>query len=651
MARGSRAIWSTKYQDSIMAVGLGTRQAADEEARAEVEVLNSRLEKTRILNAKLAASLARLELSGKSVQEAIGPIYGNTQKLQVLGTNIDGIISAIEKIRQPSDIKSNEEDVIRKGPEKVGLALFLSSVKRLSKALSDLKQTNLRSNQQAVADLSKLLKFGNEQLEQHFQRLLQEDSKPIEPLHFITKEKPFPTLSQDNSTSLGLINQHIASVARQSGSSRDSPMLQVYANVRGPYLVATLQNLAAASLNTAKKKTPDAVYRQGTNGMGTYATGMAGSFLAEYENICGLFSRDEWGKVFNLTCQGAISELARTLRELNSHIRANLPTDCFLAYEIIEIMSNLSSDLDGRTGELKPSFAAALKPIRETGKSSLAELLEDTRRRINAMPGVPHDSAAVPITQETMTRLQTMIDFLRPISSIMVSIGDQGWRSTATSNASIDQIPSLNSFDVGADGKEIFANYCIDTIDTLLSSLEAKAKPLLKGKAPLGVFIANNATIVDRMIRTSELQPLLQSRMGEIEKWRKTGASYYATAWREPSAHLLDVTYTNRGQRPHSGSANTVDSAAIVKGLSSKDRDVIKQKFSLFNQSFDDLVLKHKAMNMEREVREMLGRQAQQMIEPLYCRFWDRYHEVDKGKGKYVRHDKGGIAATFLSLS
>jgi exocyst complex protein 7 len=35
-----------------MAVGLGSRQAADEEARAEVEVLNSRLEKTRILNTK-----------------------------------------------------------------------------------------------------------------------------------------------------------------------------------------------------------------------------------------------------------------------------------------------------------------------------------------------------------------------------------------------------------------------------------------------------------------------------------------------------------------------------------------------------------------------------------------------------------------------
>ena len=29
--------------------------------------------------------------------------------------DIDGVLAAIERIRQPSDIKSNEEDIIRKG--------------------------------------------------------------------------------------------------------------------------------------------------------------------------------------------------------------------------------------------------------------------------------------------------------------------------------------------------------------------------------------------------------------------------------------------------------------------------------------------------------------------------------------------------------
>lgn len=536
-------------------------------------------------------------------------------------------------------------------PEKAGLAAFLSSVKRVNKASQEMKQTNLRSNQQAVSDLSRLLKSGHTQLEGHFQKLLQEDSRPIEPLHYITKEKPFPMISQDKTTRLGLINSYIGSTMRQSGTPGDSPVLQLYASVRGPYLTNTLQNLASATVNTARKKTPDSIYRQGTNGIGTYSKGMEASFLAEYDNICGLFAREEWGKVFNLTCQGAISELARTLRELNVHIKNNLTTDCYLAYEIVEIVSSLSSSLDVRTGELKPSFAAALKPVRETGKLSLGELLEDTRRRIANLPVIPGDGAALPITTETMTRLQTMVDFLRPISSIMISIGDGGWKSASASNASTDQIPSLKSFDVGADGKQIFAHYSVDTIDALLNSLESKAKPILKGKPTLGVFIANNATVIERMIRNSDLQPLLSSRMADVDKWRKTGAQLYTLAWREPSAHLLDVQYTNRGNRPPSGSAASIDSATIVKGLNSKDKDAIKEKFRLFNASFDELVAKHKSLTMEREVREMLGRQVQQMIEPLYCRFWDRYHEVDKGKGKYVKYDKGSISGVFLSLT
>ena len=82
-----RSAWSLQHA-SKMAVGLGSTQATDEEARAEVDVLKSRLEKTSQLTKKIQASLGRLESTGKSVQDAVGPIYGNTQKLQVIGTSL-----------------------------------------------------------------------------------------------------------------------------------------------------------------------------------------------------------------------------------------------------------------------------------------------------------------------------------------------------------------------------------------------------------------------------------------------------------------------------------------------------------------------------------------------------------------------------------
>jgi exocyst complex component 7 len=75
-----------------MAVGLsGGRHAADEEARAEVDVLNSRLEKTTQLTKKIQACLTRLEATGKSVRDVSGPLNGETKRLQILGNSMTAL--------------------------------------------------------------------------------------------------------------------------------------------------------------------------------------------------------------------------------------------------------------------------------------------------------------------------------------------------------------------------------------------------------------------------------------------------------------------------------------------------------------------------------------------------------------------------------
>lgn len=79
-----------------MAVGITNgRPAADEEARAEVDVLNSRLEKTAQLTKKIQACLGRLEATGKSVRDVAGPLNGETKKLQILGNSREPALSAV----------------------------------------------------------------------------------------------------------------------------------------------------------------------------------------------------------------------------------------------------------------------------------------------------------------------------------------------------------------------------------------------------------------------------------------------------------------------------------------------------------------------------------------------------------------------------
>ncbi|KAI9894043.1 MAG: exocyst complex component exo70 [Vezdaea aestivalis] len=635
---------------------ISQRHASDAEDRAEVEVLYARLDKTKALTKKIQGSMNRLETSGQTVKDAIGPIYGNTQKLQVFGTNLERVLEAINKIQEPVGNTSREKSVIQAGPH-AGLSDFLAAMKRVNRSLSQLKATNLGAHRTAIDELTALSKDGSRKLEVIFKDLVREDSRPVEPLHYITKGIPFPAIPQEKVSRLALINSYVGSSAASTSinSSTLSPTAQMYADERGPYISQTLQNLASASVSTAKKKTPDALYRQGTSGIGTYATALEAMLLAEYDNLCTIFSREDWGRVYHMTCRNPVNEFMRTVRDLNTHIKANLMTDCFLAYEIIDIVTSVSSHIDSKTGELKSTFFDVLKPIRETAKSSLPELLDDLRRRVNAIQALPQDGAALPITSDVMNRLQTMPLYLAPLTTVLVSLGDGNW-SSASSARSASPASSTHSgstakgFDVGADGTKLLAHYCLDTIETLLQNVESKSRTMLKGKGLLAVFLANNVALVDRAIRTSELAKIVNMSNSRLEVWRKRGNNFYLDSWREASQLLMDVQYTNRGgARPPSGT--TINSAELVKSLGSKEKDAIKEKFKGFNSVFEDLVAKHKALAMEKEVRSQFGKGVQEVIEPLYGRFWDRYHEIDKGKGKYVKYDKTQIAQIMASLS
>lgn len=626
------------------------RHAAYAEESAEVEVLYANLEKMKSLSKKIQGSMGRLDVSGKVVQDAIGPIYGNTQRLQTTNANIDRITDAIDKARQPLDMRNREEQVLRERPDRVGLDQYIASMDRTNRALKDLKATNMRSNQKAAADLSSLLEVGTRNLEQVFRDVVRQDSQPIEPLQQIMRGAEFPRFSSKSSAELRTINGQVASFMASTSSGELSPSAKVYAQERGQYIQLSLQNLSAASLSTARKVNAEAVYKPGSNGIGTYCTGLEGMFIAEYACICEIFQREEWNPVLSATCKAALSAFGNTLRDLDNHVRTNLITDCYLAYEIVDLASKMSFQLEEKTGGLKQQVSDALKPIRETAKASLSILLNDTRTKIQHLMTLPSDGSAVQITSDVMQRLQLLTGFLPPLSSIMRSLGDGGWTSAPSSaGGSTSSLPTMKSFDVGADGAQLFAHYSTDTIETLLSNLDTRARSLLKSKAAQGVFLANNLCIIERAIRASDLGPLIgTSSQPKLDVWKKKAQSAYTDGWKDCADHLLDVQYTAKAPRPPS--TGGVDSAAIVKALSSADKKGIQEKFKSFNASFDECVARHRTFRMESEVRRDLGRAVQVFLERLYSRFWDRYHEVDKGRGKYVKYDKQQVAGVLAGL-
>ncbi|KAJ5729381.1 uncharacterized protein N7483_003889 [Penicillium malachiteum] len=542
-------------------------------------------------------------------------------------------------------------------------------MKRVEKALVDLNTTNLKSNQNAIADFNSLLSTGSTQLQDMLRSELQQNATPIEPLHYLTKgiacnmfhlsnhightnnygiyiELPFPSIPEEPLSQLGPLCAAISS-ACALGPQRnkgENPAMKIYAEVRGPYLTSSLQNLSIASLNTVKRRPTDGPYKQGTNGIGIYSNALEAFVNTEYDIISQLFPADQQGLALQATFLSAMAEYSKTLREMNQYIRQNLMTDCFLAFEIIEIVTAMSYRIDSKAAELKSLLIEALRPVRETAKSSLSELLEETKRRAANVP-LPPDGGSVPLVEEVMNSLATLTGYSGPLASILTSLGDGNWRSKSSTAGTAP-------LDVGPDSGTLFSHFILDMIEALMTSLEARGRAFHRTKAALGVFLSNVFCIVDRSIRQSpELARYLGApdSIARIDTFRKRATSTYLDAWKETSQYLLDVQYTSRAGRPSSTGA--VDSSAIVKSLSSKDKDAIKDKFKSFNASFDEMLARHKPLHLEREVRSVLGRELQAVLEPLYARFYDRYVEIDKGRGKYIKYDKSNLSVQLAQLA
>jgi exocyst complex component 7 len=461
-------------------------------------------------------------------------------------------------------------------------------------------------------------------------------------------EKEFPVISPEQKGVLKAVVTAMEAATPMLQASVSRPPLnvaKVYAQIRGNYMATSLQNLAAGVLTSIRKANTETIYRKGDSNIVEYGQGIEGMFRAEYDNIGSLFSFSTVDIVWQETCQLALESLSKTLREVNTYVRAHITTDCFLAYEIIDTIMRLSfrlsTDCNGSTA-LKENFMLVRGAVSDTAKSSLYELYVDTRNQVVALQVLPPDGPTIPTTIKVMTRLQTMVEFLDPLKTVMVSVGDGNWKTPAAGR----DAPA----DVGADGRMLLSHYASDTIETLLTNLEGKGRLLLKRPALVAVFLCNNVFTVERMVRTSELGPIMASAGGvaAIEAWKKKSVKAYLDTWREVAGFLLDTINTSRTRPSSSGAVNSAD---VVKGMSSKDKDAIKEKFKNFNLSFDELAQRHKAYAMERDVRSLLGREVQSMIEPLYARFWDRYHEIDKGKGKYVKWDKSGLAGVMQTLN
>ena len=526
-------------------------------------------------------------------------------------------------------------------------------MERTQQALTQLNNDNIRSNKQAAMEMTNLLSYGNKTLDDTFMRILQENTKIVEPVPLIIKGSlgsfhyhaagcrkltvtgfSFPTLSEEDAEVLRSIHAY---------TGRDPKNVSRYIDMRSSNISTTLQNLGISSVGIMKKQNPGMPYVRGSCGIGHYSAALEQMVLAEFNNVSRIFPREDCDSIHTRTCQTAVDEYAKTLRQLSAWVLENTATECYLAFEMIQIVSGLSSRLESCTPDLQLPIDKALLSIRDTAKQSLPRLIEDTRVGVRNLVSLPPNGGVSPTIDACLGRLAHLTTFyLAPLLATLESVGESGWRSSHNPASAMS----------ASSGEELLGKYATDMLEALVSTLETRAPIILKNRAIQGILLANTVSTINSSINSSALKDRVPSaELQCLHQWRKKGVAMYIDAWADPARELRDVIHTNRtsqgGSRQSSGSHGPMDSAAYTKGMNSKDKDMTRANFQKFTIMFDELLAKHKTYSIELDIKPDIALGVEKLIEPLYARYWQRYHDLDKGKGKYIKYDPGEITAAI----
>lgn len=85
-----------------------------------------------------------------------------------MNANADRLLRPVEAAHGHEE---QGERMLRSKPERVGLGKYINGMDRTNQALRELKATNLRTNQQAISDLSNLLTVGTQNLQEVFKEM------------------------------------------------------------------------------------------------------------------------------------------------------------------------------------------------------------------------------------------------------------------------------------------------------------------------------------------------------------------------------------------------------------------------------------------------------------------------------------------------
>lgn len=591
----------------------------------DVRVLEETMTKVNSLTENISKSLFKLAKSSYRAERNIKPISGKTRDLQIYGTNLESSLEVISNIKDYAKLSAEHEQVIQGGPERVGVLEYSKAVTAVNQSLQEIKKTDLNSFHKVVSRMEQLVRQGNRALKDYFGSILDQAYAPIDAGVYIKNNQQMPIISSEHVETLTNIAQYFD----ESKQRLDS----IYAEKVSNYIMKSMAPLAQTTLPKPSKNH----YARGSNTIPVYTAGLKGMLESEWQNLAKLYKGNDQMRayMFEQVCASSLAEYCGIANKLDQHVNQNMTTDGLLIFEVIECDGLLINFIQEVCKSIPSKLRETMDKNCSTAQTVFVDFIKYIDSRIMNLQQLPSDNGVCDASVDIMGKMGRMADYKQSQLTAISTMTPGAWiPKPAPSWAS--QLPPNNSPMMAAPFEKLSGYYC-DVIDAILLGLEFKSKTSGRRNAQTGFFILTNYTVIEQYVMRKEIHHILGDTGRErLDRLKKRGLNLFLQDWKQAASYLMDVTVVKPGSDK----------------LSSKDREIIKEKFKTFNAEFEQLVQRHKSFNLkDQNLKQMLSKEIQ-FISPLYHRFYDKHcgGDFSKNVDKYIKYSKEQFDDILKSL-
>ncbi|KAL1920762.1 uncharacterized protein VTP21DRAFT_11397 [Calcarisporiella thermophila] len=590
-----------------------TALARLDEEKADLDFLQENLKKSNDLTQKMVSMLDTFDDRLVKLESSILPIHKSTQRLTHLSDNIDMTLKSMESLIKYFDLAAKEESYIQKGPDDSNLVPYLQSINRIKEALEYLSKARLRSCENVIGQLKKLLKTAMMQLENLFRKWLSANSKPLDVRSIQREDAEIPSPSTEALERLSSLTVYLSSSESETGYAPE--YTKTYIEIRSAHITRTLEPLLRSTSNYASQ---------------THC--LLKLMQAEHRFASKIIKEQQTSYVFRGTIQPAFTTWLESGRDLLARSRRDLQREIFSVYDVLELLKKKKPEFEEmlRLAEMREDdMLEFVRDVRNTAMRSFAECMQEVKERNGRVLALPNDGTVSELTSNTVNYLKRILDYRPTVESLLEVIGDGAWNNPEGNEL---YLPDTR----GPPGNEMLRHFCVDVMDALVTTLTTRSKSY-KRPALAAIFLMNNFRHIVRQIRSCGLESLLEPTgcVERYERMTKKQMDAYQDTWNPILENLMDVTPVRGG------------------GLRSNDKQSVKERFKNFNTDFEELHRTQRAYAIpDTELRQQVIADVRRVIMPLYTRFLDRHQQTEFSKNpqKYIRYDRDQLDRLLYQL-